>query len=821
MAGMATVQQRLVAFLSAGGAVVLWLWLSLWDVHSALPTTAVWTGWAVWAAGWLVGAWLLAQRARRPLLWTALVIASLAPLYAVTLGREVGAADTFEFQVTAPQLGIAHPTGYPLYLLLGKLWTLLPVGPVAWRLNLASAVYALAALALLAAVVRQAHGRPLAGLAAALLLGLTPTFWSQALEAEVYTLHSLFAAAILWLSLRLPRIADRPSTADARLLTALFSLCGLSLTNHLTTLLLAPAVAIAVLDATRGRFWRLGAALWLRLTAVGLAPLLLYLYLPLRWRAVNGEAMGWNRFWGWVSGQRFAGALQWDLWLRDETRPAIIGRLLRDEWGLWLIVAALGLAALLAQRRLRAAAVLTAVWAAFCFYGLNYTVPDLNVFLLPAHLAIAAAVGSALAVGGQWAAQRSRPLHGALWAVTAVLALAGSRTTFAVVDRSAPNPLLPWARAVLDQPLTAEAAILADSDKFPPLYYLQQAEGVRPDLAIALLPDEAAYRSALEQRLATGQTVYLARYLPRLPYAMRSAGPLVEVVVERRVLPPQPAVQRFGAVALLEVAVGPPDAYGPETLGVWLRWQLQDAPSGDQRIYLLLQGAPDGDQRPSSSHPVNNFYPFAAWRPGEVVEDFHLLRLPARAATAEATLELAVGPPFAAAAALNWRPIARVALSAVAPPVRATATPSAAAVALPPGAVNFDNRIALTQIDRPTSAVLTPGGELALTLHWLALAAPGEDYTVFVQVVDEQDAIWGQVDSWPVQGTFPTSRWAAGQTVRDVVRVPLSAELPPGRYRVYLGWYLLRDLRRLPVLDASGAPVEDKVTLEEFERIDN
>ena len=54
------------------------------------------------------------------------------------------------------------------------------------------------------------------------------------------------------------------------------------------------------------------------------APLLLYAYLPLRWRAVNGEAMGAARFVEWVAGGRFQGALQLMAWLRDPTRLSLI-----------------------------------------------------------------------------------------------------------------------------------------------------------------------------------------------------------------------------------------------------------------------------------------------------------------------------------------------------------------------------------------------------------------------------------------------------------------------------------------------------------------
>ena len=127
------------------------------------------------------------------------LLAALVPVYFLTMPTTVGRADTFEFQVVAPQLGIAHPTGYPLYLLLGKLFTLIPMGSVAWRLNVGTAVFALSAATLLYLTGRKLLGHPLPALLGAIALGLTPTFWSQAIEAEVYSLHALIIAAALYL----------------------------------------------------------------------------------------------------------------------------------------------------------------------------------------------------------------------------------------------------------------------------------------------------------------------------------------------------------------------------------------------------------------------------------------------------------------------------------------------------------------------------------------------------------------------------------------------------------------------------------------------
>jgi hypothetical protein len=131
-------------------------------------------------------------------------------------------------------------------------------------------------------------------------------------------------------------------------------------------------------------------------------------------------------------------------------------------------------------------------------------------------------------------------------------------------------------------------------------------------------------------------------------------------------------------------------------------------------------------------------------------------------------------------------------------------------VALPAGVANFEDKIALLAVDLPDK-VLQPGGELSLTLSWQALAPTSEDYTVFVQVLDADDRLVGQVDAWPLQGTYPTGQWTAGETIEDPYLVRLSEELPPGQYKLYVGWYLLETLRRLPIIGPDGQIVDDKV----------
>lgn len=849
--------------------------------------------------------------------WLALLVAALAPLYLATLGRTVGSADTFEFQVVAPQLGIAHPTGYPLFLLLGKLWTLLPAGSAAWRLNLGVAVYAVIASALVLVLVYRLFDQPLPALLAGVAFGTAPTLWSQAVAAEVYTLNAMLVAAALLVMVMLLEDATA-----ARRWWVLACLIGLGMTNHITTLLLLPAAGLTALFArvslrTSGLLRR--PQFWLGLAGAFVLPLLFYAYLPLRWQAVNGEPMGFGRFLDWVTGSRFQGALQLTAWLQDPARYGIVGRLFSAEWTLiGLLVIAAGAVALVRRRR-RGAVLLSVTWLAYTFYALNYYVPDLAVFLIPAHLILAILIGAALVLIPRRASPIWRP---ALFLLLAAAGLLRAPQTWRAVDQSADNPLVAWGEAVLGETaegdkLAADAAILADSEKIAPLYYLQQAEGVRPDLDIMVLPDEAAYRAELSARLGAGQPVYLARYLPRLPAALRSHGPLAEVVAERNIAPPEEeTLAVFDGVSLIDVSVSAESPYDPTQTAVTLTWQA----TGDLREPLLVSlrwlgpGGPEPATTPQ--HPVNNLYPTAAWQAGERVTDFYHVPRPLSPHSQTAELQVALAPAFTPVDEMAWQTVAEVALppasgAPVTTPLRIDAgsfvvdgahlpdqirpnallpvtvtgfvrepgqvvvhlvgadgvsartaavrvgddalgpfgwqttfdtaelpagryrlvVPDAscgwvrgdsaecllATVAidgmpLPQNATNFDDKIALLEVETGGQTV-TPDGTFDVTFTWQALAPLTEDYTVFVQLLDENDAIVGQVDAWPVQGTRPTSGWQPGDIVVDPHVVPLPADLPPGPYRLIAGWYLLATAQRLPVLDDDGNPIDDKIVV--------
>jgi hypothetical protein len=128
-------------------------------------------------------------------------------------------------------------------------------------------------------------------------------------------------------------------------------------------------------------------------------------------------------------------------------------------------------------------------------------------------------------------------------------------------------------------------------------------------------------------------------------------------------------------------------------------------------------------------------------------------------------------------------------------------------------AVNFDDQMLLMGYDIHRKE-LRPGELFEMAINWRGLANMDEDYTIFIHLLGPDGLSHGQVDVWPHDGTYPTSTWATGEVIADTYRLPLEADAPPGAYRVEVGVYLLRTMGRLPVIDASGRPTDDKLLIE-------
>ncbi len=105
------------------------------------------------------------------------------------------------------------------------------------------------------------------------------------------------------------------------------------------------------------------------------------------------------------------------------------------------------------------------------------------------------------------------------------------------------------------------------------------------------------------------------------------------------------------------------------------------------------------------------------------------------------------------------------------------------------------------------------GDVLQLTLYWQATQPVNQRYKVFVHLLGPGDTLWGQRDSEPGGGLRPTTTWKPGDTIRDNYGLLILPGTPPGAYRIEVGMYRLDNGQRLPVTDAAGKPLGDRLLL--------
>ncbi|HLG72355.1 MAG TPA: DUF2723 domain-containing protein [Chloroflexota bacterium] len=209
-------------------------------------------------------------------------LAVYAATAAPTLSWRNGGDDGGDLAVAAASLGVAHPTGYPFYVLLGWSWLrLFPIGDVGHRLSVFSGLCSAVAIAMAAwagaELIRCA--RPEVGrretatgaAAAALLLGVSAPLWGQAVVVSVFSLNLAFAGALLGLALRAQRLG--PSTRAAGVFGGLL---GVGLGNHVT--LAFVGLAGAAIGIWRRWPWRIWVVAGLA-TAIGLMAVYSYLLL--------------------------------------------------------------------------------------------------------------------------------------------------------------------------------------------------------------------------------------------------------------------------------------------------------------------------------------------------------------------------------------------------------------------------------------------------------------------------------------------------------------------------------------------------------------
>jgi len=474
----------------------------------------------------------------------ALTALGVLALYVLTLAPTTAMWDASEYITAAYTLGIPHPPGNPLFVLLGRVASLLPFGGVAYRVNLLAAVcsalaagiWFLVAERVLAQWISVRWVRLAGSVLAAVLSATAFTVWNQSVVNEkVYTVSLAFFAVVSWLTVLW---CDDPDGRRAdRILVLIAYLIGLGYTNHPAGFLVGPAVATAVV-VRRPRTilrWRLIASAVLALV-LGLTP---FAFEPIR--AAHHPALNEGEPTGCADRIGFACTFS------DTTVRRLMANVNREQYGKpnlserqapfgaqlgmwwlyfkwqWLrdphgtqgalqsvlafVFLGLGVAGgVVHWRRDRASfwffgpLVFTVTFALVYYMNFKYgasqapelsgverEVRDRDYFYLWSFSAWS--VWAALGLVGLWRAAAERAGVRARWAATAPLLMLGALPlvgNWRAASRAGEWATREWARDVLNSVEPYGVLITGgDNDTFP-LWYAQEVEGVRRDVTVAV-----------------------------------------------------------------------------------------------------------------------------------------------------------------------------------------------------------------------------------------------------------------------------------------------------------------------------------------------
>lgn len=464
------------------------------------------------------------------------IVALLAlALYIRTLAPSVMPGDYAEFQFCAAILGVPHPTGYPLYILLGKLFTLLPFGDVAYRVNLSSAVYMAGATGMLyACALRLLRLAGLGGMWVGAILGaaffaVAPTVWAMSLVARSYALNALLVAGVIFC------LISWRSTGKVWWFFASCAIIGLSMTHHGTTYLLLPAYGFYLLPAEVERHrlhadvrpWRrriLGVGSLL----LGFSPMLLLVYRflagsPYYW----GNPSTWQDFLSLVTGGPFHNQVLGygaDLGSQVGRIGFGIGELSSQYTPLGIALGLIGLAVLLRLRRAEGGLLGLMLLGNFLF-AMNYSLVG-YLYFIPTYLIW----GIFMAVGAGWLlhllfvwlrtnrtsyASLSRAVQALAVGIMAVVALSLVALRLPNIDLSSQTGARDQALALLHA-APPNASLYLDWEAQSVVRFYRFVYGMRPDIAIHA-GDPADWPKGVYCDIMAGTPAYVGDFAGGIP----------------------------------------------------------------------------------------------------------------------------------------------------------------------------------------------------------------------------------------------------------------------------------------------------------------
>lgn len=724
--------------------------------------------------------------------WPELLVALIFFIvYVVTLQPGILPGDAGEFQLVVPTLGVAHPPGYPLYILLGKLFTVLvPIGEMAWRVNLFSAVTSSFTLLIVfwavQALLPKRH--VLAGLLAMSVLGISTTFWAQATTANIRSLTALFTALMLWMFIRYANAVRAGNSQLAhRYLVWLALVTSLGVLHHASLAFIGLVLIVGVF-AVDSRLLTNPKRWWQPILA-GVLPLLILLYLP--WRGNAGAVLAsptlatWDGFLDHVLARGFGSDMFYYVaWQDFVPRLPILTNIYDFQFGRPLLIVSLIGLGILTALRWRMGLLLIVAIAVHSWVAITYRAPQTVEYLLPAYVALLIALGSGIAFLLQSLPERLR--LGAAGLITVLIAVLGQglfQTNWQGYRFLAQDTSTQTYVANILESAPENTAVFANWHWATPIWYQQTVVGQRKDLNVQyVVPQGESLAWNWADRVANTPGGIVTSFYPA-EYAATGKN-LVPFADAWQVAADDSVTtiangQLVGAAfddrwLLTEISPVPTQIQAGTTLDLTLGWQSLGQPEVISFFVQLL--GPDGIVYAQNQQS----YQAGPYAQGDTLVNRYRLSIAPYAPQGDHVLIIgAVRPDGTRLKTENGEDFLRLQNITLTESQASIATEKRDAASYPVQTaseyyVTLGGLITLTDV-----AADVTGNRVTIDASWQATQPLTKDIVMRVDLVAADNSWRLQSDFIPAGGAIPTLKWLPGHTIHDYhqFEIPDGADL--------------------------------------------
>jgi hypothetical protein len=347
---------------------------------------------------------------KKNLIYSLAILFFSGAVYFKTLAPAVSWIDSGELATVCTSLGIAHPTGYPVYTLVGRTVSLIPLGTPILKLNLLSLLFiCFANLTFFFLLLRvtellfpdiKKSLREYLSLVSTLIFSFTPTLWSQATSNEVYGLNVLLSTLLFYLIFSQISLRKQEKNVwSDKIFYLFFFLYGLSFGNHLSIVLLLPGfIFIYLMIYGKSLFEKKRVFLLFSFFILGIS---VYLYLPIR--SSLSPILNWGDTSSLSNLKRHISGWQYRVWMFSESGQAFWEnlknylRLFYSQFPLYLLPGVIFGFVILLRKNWKVFIFLLLIFLFTIFYGVNYQIPDIDPYFLPSFLVAAIWLGCGIA----------------------------------------------------------------------------------------------------------------------------------------------------------------------------------------------------------------------------------------------------------------------------------------------------------------------------------------------------------------------------------------------------------------------------------------